>query len=757
MNTERCFLVHPVWVYVILVLAIGSLTACSSEMPSAAEAVPVSGPVTGDLLETEIIDYQPIFSGESREGYCWMSSLISDSLGAWRCLVEDEIFDPCFALQDGTVVICGADPVTGKAGFKLDLTDPLPEPDAVNRSQNYIWLFELVDGTLCEAASEGRDTVNGQPITYRCASEKPDVEVVVIGDLQSGHPWMAEKATLISHSEGEESTQDIQTLAVKTIWRFTVPQDTSALSGAAPTTIVDYIPQRPEGESERGICLTNSLAMPSKAAWRCNVGDLILDPCFVLPGEQSVVCNPNPITGDPGVWVQLTEPLPQPDLAVEREDGGWLVELHDGTICNFATGATGVIEGKRISYVCETASGSTGDIVVLGDLQPGKVWLAEKARLSFGDDGVTAEESQMVPLRMVVRGPMLFSPAACDNLVEAMSAVLDVKVTRTEVPFTDYIGGGRGLGCLAAAAGTDFESIESILTSMDAIVSAQGWEEDAAYAGDSPLGSARAFRRGHDLCLLNVGWEPSEGVVCDAQPLTACEVPAGQKRYIISLNCAEDLFAVEASDVPVSTPSPPERIVFEPDTTAKTLNRAIAAGEIQEYVVRAMDGQRMLAAITTPEEDVFLTIYGLEDGVPLVRSAADATYWAGRLPGTQDYALKAVSRGNATNFSLEVVIPITLQFSEPGVPVSVDGMVNPDEVMHYVFAGTEGEAVTVTLTSPGEQAFLTVYGMEDGVPLVRAASESLTWSGMLELTQDYVVQVVSGGARADYVLEIAAQ
>ena len=40
-----------------------------------------------------------------------------------------------------------------------------------------------------------------------------------------------------------------------------------------------------------------------------------------------------------------------------------------------------------------------------------------------------------------------------------------------------------------------------------------------------------------------------------------------------------------------------------------------------------------------------LTIYGIQDGQPLIRSVTGATTFKGTLPGTQDYMIEAVGIG----------------------------------------------------------------------------------------------------------------
>lgn len=62
----------------------------------------------------------------SRRGTCESSSALVPRTNVWRCEVYDEVYDPCFAADDPQEVICGADPLAGIDGFRLDLTKPLP-------------------------------------------------------------------------------------------------------------------------------------------------------------------------------------------------------------------------------------------------------------------------------------------------------------------------------------------------------------------------------------------------------------------------------------------------------------------------------------------------------------------------------------------------------------------------------------------------------------------------------------------------------
>jgi hypothetical protein len=119
-------------------------------------------------------------------------------------------------------------------------------------------------------------------------------------------------------------------------------------------------------------------------------------------------------------------------------------------------------------------------------------------------------------------------------------------------------------------------------------------------------------------------------------------------------------------------PAGPTRIQFEPGAVSATVQGNLAANGIDEYVLYALEGQTMSVTITSPGNDVYLSITGLTDGIPLVRAASDATGWKGELPATQDYSIKAVSGGPADSYTLEVtILPLEPVADWQPVPIEI--------------------------------------------------------------------------------------
>ncbi len=87
------------------------------------------GGASGERLRpTRIVVYQPTgFKAlQTVEGRCWTGSLAAPRAGAFRCMVGNQIHDPCFVLDQG--VACPQGDPARNEGIVLRLTEPLPQP-----------------------------------------------------------------------------------------------------------------------------------------------------------------------------------------------------------------------------------------------------------------------------------------------------------------------------------------------------------------------------------------------------------------------------------------------------------------------------------------------------------------------------------------------------------------------------------------------------------------------------------------------------
>jgi hypothetical protein len=521
--------------------------------------------------------------------------------------------------------------------------------------------------------------------------------------------------------------------------RATVPPSTSA---GATTTIVDYLPERPAGEPLAAACWTNSLVVPSRAAWRCELEGRSLEPCFVLePG--SLVCSPNPLTGEKGVLVQLSQPLPRPDLIAEKPDSAWLLQLADGTACSLLPGATGLVDGKRISYTC--ATGATDDankVVLLGDPKQGSTWSVEKATVAAKDGKYVATTSATLAVRTVVRAPSIYTPYACGRLAGAVGAVLGVDLKASEGSFLDPSSGEKGSGCQLSASWPGAGPVVKPAEAVGWLLSGQEWQEDPRYRNAQPGRSASAYRKGGELCLIDAGW-PAEG----ATP-TRNESPG----YSLKLACARDR---SAGTVGLLFRAP-ERITFPYMGTAGTASGQIAAGQIREYVLTVFAKQTMILNLHASAPDVYLSVTGWDDDASLLRPAAGATNWYGVLPSRQDYLITVAARGQAAQFGLDVIIPEDLVVAPGGAAIALPRQLPAGQPAHYLLAAEAGQRLTVSLEASEGRARLALRGLDDGQEVVPASADAASWSGTLARRQPYLLEVTPVAGPAQYTLRVSA-
>ena len=97
----------------------------------------------------------------------------------------------------------------------------------------------------------------------------------------------------------------------------------------------------------------------------------------------------DPLKNQPGFRLDLTQPLPSPSpMPSGNLRQAWTLLLDDGVGCVFLTGATGIIHGDRINYQCSDSNPSANEYdYVIGDLEPGRVWLADRVTTRIDASG----------------------------------------------------------------------------------------------------------------------------------------------------------------------------------------------------------------------------------------------------------------------------------------------------------------------------------------------------------------------------------
>lgn len=177
------------------------------------------------ITKTRIIKYVPQIPSVKREGSCWTGSNIIQRPDVWRCMIGNEIFDPCYTAHDKTTIICGARPeIKEPSGFVLKLTGPLPEAGVAEDLSAAASMVELEDGTICDfiaGAAGASDGVRTERINYSCRTKGQTS--VIFGGLQRGEVWIAEKGVLVEQKTTAELppwlVKDLRKVKIRTVWQ----------------------------------------------------------------------------------------------------------------------------------------------------------------------------------------------------------------------------------------------------------------------------------------------------------------------------------------------------------------------------------------------------------------------------------------------------------------------------------------------------------------------------------------------------------
>jgi hypothetical protein len=150
---------------------------------------------------TKVIIFHPTGTkGASVAGACGMGeSLALNRSDAWRCIVGNEIYDPCFSsAAHATSVICDASP-SKPYGIEVTLAAPLPTHAKANDTQP--WILTMGDGAKCTFETGGTFGIGNQRANYYCALNQ-----WIIGAPVPGKVWYAVRAQMNTNTGVNEPT-----------------------------------------------------------------------------------------------------------------------------------------------------------------------------------------------------------------------------------------------------------------------------------------------------------------------------------------------------------------------------------------------------------------------------------------------------------------------------------------------------------------------------------------------------------------------
>lgn len=160
----------------VIAVLLAALCSCSGSRPGtptggARSTSPVSW--SGATVVTKFSPYSAsgalaVAVQDHASGYCWTGSIEVPVAGAYRCLVGNDIADPCFAPpRAGTppTVACLADPWS--AARVVALTRALPGVEPVGNAANP-WAVQLANGVRCVAVTGTVQSVEGVSLNLSC-------------------------------------------------------------------------------------------------------------------------------------------------------------------------------------------------------------------------------------------------------------------------------------------------------------------------------------------------------------------------------------------------------------------------------------------------------------------------------------------------------------------------------------------------------------------------------------------------------------
>ena len=174
-------------------------------------------------------------------------------------------------------------------------------------------------------------------------------------------------------------------------------------------------------------------------------------------------------------------------------------------------------------------------------------------------------------------------------------------------------------------------------------------------------------------------------------------------------------------------------IEFPAGQTSAEVFAELAAGRTDSYLVRGQQGQTLSVEITSPNDDVLLSVVG-EDGTPLKRYQNGPPSWTGELPATQDYILQSVSVGQATSYTLRVSIEPPgsagqerIVFKSGATTATRSGNLSPSGANEYVLTAAAGQRMHVQTT-----------GYSAPVHFTLSSPDGQTWSGEAGASDVYI-------------------
>lgn len=128
---------------------------------------------------TQVITYAPwagagtlasgITAAATQSGSCFTTSSATTASGAYRCMVSNSLYDPCFAdTASGAAEVACPNPANPNSVVVIKLTAALPAPATAAGSPIFPWLLVLANGQNCQTITGTGGILGGKNEVYGC-------------------------------------------------------------------------------------------------------------------------------------------------------------------------------------------------------------------------------------------------------------------------------------------------------------------------------------------------------------------------------------------------------------------------------------------------------------------------------------------------------------------------------------------------------------------------------------------------------------
>ena len=203
-----------------------------------------------------------------------------------------------------------------------------------------------------------------------------------------------------------------------------------------------------------------------------------------------------------------------------------------------------------------------------------------------------------------------------------------------------------------------------------------------------------------------------------------------------------------------TTPPASTNIVMSPGTTAAVVQGTLEPGQAVRYTLQAGQAQPMILIVNSPNNDVTLGVFE-PNGNALLNPAQKKAIWQGLLPQTELYTIQVSGGASVEDYTLTAKVAQRVNYVPGATSLTLNGSTVKGYVFSYALSCQANQTMTVSLNVPSSTAYLDIFGLSSG-SLLSSAEKASTWTGVLRLAQDYVIEVVpNNGQVVDYSMKVS--